>query len=335
MKYRLYLGLALLILAARFASADINGYFSFEFVKGQAESNLAQGSFQKVMAGLIFSGNIANKLSYNSEVRFWTRGKIELEEAYLSLNPSNSFSIRLGLYLVPFGKYNTSHRPHQTMLVVPPLSVNNLYPPRWRDIGLLVDGQWGGFFYSAYLGNGLAESNYLNQGQQFEDNNKNKGRGARAGFSFGRGFEAAYSYYKGKYDDPDQRNLSLHGVDVSWITQGFQFLTEYSKADLDNPAGYEKGKAEGYFIEFSFNIESIRPVVSYQHLKYEDIFHGQGFNWPVDKGSGVDDARSRWSLGLVYFVSNSALFKLEYELNREKKIELKNNLLLLQLAVSF
>lgn len=335
MKLRLYLGLSLLIFSTTLASADINGYLSFDFVKGQAESNSAQGSFQKAVLGIIISGDIGSKVSYNSEIRVGNKGKIELDEAYLSLKPSNSFSLRLGLYLVPFGKYNISNRPHQTMLVVAPLPVENIYPLRWRDIGLLINGKWGGFFYSAYIGNGLAEGSYLSLGQQFEDNNKDKGKGARAGFSFGRGFEAAYSFYKGKYDDLNQRNLSLQGIDVSWTTRGFQLLTEYFKANLDNPGGFKKGKAEGYFVEFSFDFEGIHPVISYQYLKYKDIFHGQYFNWPHQEGSGIDDVRNRWGLGLLYFISNNVFLKLEYELNREEKIELKNNLFLLQLAAGF
>jgi len=335
MKLRVFLGLSLLIFSTTLVSADINGYLSFDFVKGQAESNSAQGSFQRALLGLIISGEIGNKVSYNSEIRVGHKGKIEFDEAYISLKPSNSFSLRLGLYLVPFGKYNISNRPQQMMLVVTPLPVKNIYPPRWRDIGLLIKGNWGGFFYSAYLGNGLGEGGYLSQGQQFEDNNKNKGKGARAGFSFGRGFEAAYSFYKGKYDDLNQRNLSLQGLDVSWTTQGFQLLAEYSRANLDNPAGFKKGKAEGYFIEFSFDWESIRPVVSYQYLKYKDAFHGRNFSWPDQEGNGIDDIRNCWSLGLVYSISKNVFFKLEYEINREEKIELKNNLFLLQLAVGF
>lgn len=317
------------------ADGETNGYLSFEFVKGQSESSLSRGTFQNVQLGLIFSGGITNKINYNSEIRFKYQTTIEIEQAYVRMKPSDSFSLSLGLYLVPFGRYNCSNRPHQTMLVKPPLSVENLYPSSWRDIGVLIEGNWRGFFYSAYLGNGLAESKYLRTGQQFQDNNKNKGKGGRVGLSLSRGFEVAFSYYKGKYDNENERNLSLKGVDLSWVTEGFQIVSEYSKADLENPPNLDKGKAEGYFVQLSFKIEALQPVLSYQRFKYEDIFHGQDYVSLEHGGEGISEEKSRWTLGIIYFASTNVLFKAEYEFNKEKKIELRNNLLLLQMALSF
>ncbi len=317
------------------AQTKTNGYLSLEYAKGQKESGFSGGSFQNPQFGLIFSGDLALKLDYNSEIRFRNESQIEIEQAYLRMRPSDSFSIKLGLYLVPFGKYNTFNRPHQTMLVKPPLNVENIFPSSWRDIGLLVEGKFRSFFYSAYLGNGLAESKNLSSAQQFRDNNKDKSKGIRTGLMLGRGLEAAFSYYRGKYDEGNERNLVLEAIDLSWMTEGFQILSEYSRAKIENPVDLAQGKAEGYFVQLSFDIDSWRPVGSYQRLKYEDLFHGDGFESSEFGGKGIFEERSRWTIGMVYFASKNVIFKLEYEFNREKEIEIKDNLFLIQVALNF
>lgn len=317
------------------AQSETNGYLSFEYTKGQDESGISWGTFQNVQFGLIFSGEIAPKIDYTSEMRFRNESKIEMEQAYLRIKPSESFSLKLGLYLVPFGRYNSSNRPYQTMLVKPPLNVENLFPLSWRDIGVLVEGKLSGFFYSAYLGNGLAESKDLSTAQQFKDNNKDKAKGLRIGLSLSQGLEVAFSYYRGKYDEGNERNLILKGVDLRWISEGFQLLSEYSKAEMENPTSFFNGNAEGYFVQISFDMDKFRPVGSYQLLKYKDIYHGEDFIARDYGGQGIRDERSRWTVGLVYFVSQNVFFKVEYELNREKEVELKNNLLLIQIALNF
>ena len=258
-----------------------------------------------------------------------------MEQGFLNIQPSQSFSLKLGLHLVPFGKYNVMNRPHQTMLIEPPLPVENVYPQSWRDIGILVDGEISKFFYSAYLGNGLAESEYLNLGQQFKDNNSNKSFGGRVGLDFGEGFEAAFSYYRGRYDDDNERDLTLKGFDVSWISEGVYVISEYLRADMENPADFDKGKAEGYFILFGFDAGRFRPVGSYQKVEYRDIFHGDGFEGPEMGGEGIDMEKSRWTVGLMYFSHQNVYFKLEYQFNEEKDMDIKDNLFLIQVALNF
>jgi hypothetical protein len=219
------------------------------------------------------------------------------------------------------------------MLVKAPLHVDELYPSSWRDIGLLAEGKWGGIVYSAYLGNGLAEESRLSRSQQFSDNNKDKGKGARVGLSLGDGLEGAVSYYVSKYDQGSERNLVLKGVDLKWLMEGFQLISEYARADLENPSPFPKGKAEGYFVQISFNISGLRPVGSYQKLSYRDPFHGEGF--AGSEGLGIDEEKIRWTIGLVYYASSNVVFKVEYDLNREREQEINNNILLVQMALNF
>ena len=90
-----------------------------------------------------------------------------------------------------------------------------------------------------------------------------------------------------------------------------------------------------YFALLTFNIQGIWPVASYQRYDYEDPFHGDGFLSPLFPGFGISEDRERWSLGAVYNLSQTAFFKLEYQFNREKGFDKKNDMLLVQISVSF
>jgi hypothetical protein len=311
-----------------------SGYLSFEYVKGQEQTNLTDGSFRKSQLGLIFSDELAPRIDYVAEIRFKEESRIEIEQAWVGFNLSNSLKLRLGMYVVPFGKYNLINRPHQTMLINAPLIIEKMFPSSWRDIGIQLEGRTGGIYYSAYIGNGLYESENLEGSQQFKDNNLNKAKGARLGTALGQSLEVAFSYYKGKYDEANERDLILQGIDLIWSSEGLQILSEYLRGTLQNPENFSEGKIEGYYIQASFESGILRPVVSYQRLKYEDLFHGQGFS-STDPGAGIREEKNRWALGLVYFASENVFLTFEYDFNREKDLELKNNSFSLQVAISF
>jgi hypothetical protein len=306
---------------------ETNGYFSIGYAKGQKQADVSMGSFLNPQLGLIFSGDVTAKIDYVSEIRFKREDSIELEQALVRFKSSDAFNLSLGLFLVPFGRYNQSNRPHQTQLINFPLNVEKMFPSSWRDMGLLVEGEFSGFFYSAYLGNGLGEAENLIGAQQFRDNNTDKGKGGRVGITLSRGFDVAYSYYRGKYDDDEEntRDLVLQGVDIIWQNQDFQILSEYSKAYLENPDGSDTGKTEGYFIQLSLKGSRLQPVASYQRIKYQDPFLGEG----------ISEERSRWTVGLVLAASENLFLSFEYDFNSEKETKLKDNSFSAQVVLSF
>ncbi|NIM90814.1 MAG: porin [Candidatus Aminicenantes bacterium] len=316
------------------AQVQIRGYLSLEYMSGQEESDVHLGSFKNSQLGLFFSGEIAPKFDYAAELR--SEGTaVKVEQAWVRYKASESFALSAGFFLVPFGRYNQSNRPYQTDLINPPLQVEEMYPWSWRELGILLEGRISSLFYSAYVGNGLAEKLNLKESQQFEDNNKNKALGARAGLFLSQNLAVAFSYYRGKYDEDNSRYLSFQGADLIWEFEGLHFLAEYSRASLENPEPYSSGEIKGYFVQVSFNIDSLRPVVSYQYLEYDDPYHGLGFILPSYPGGGIFEEKSRWSFGLVYFFAPTLVFKLEYDYNREKILELKNNTISAQVALSF
>jgi len=326
----LWLGLSL----PAFSQLHLRGYFSQDYLKGQADSAVPQGSFENIRAGLIFSGEWSPQFSYALEIQAKDFNRFEVEQAWATFRWSEAVRVRLGLYLVPFGRYNESGRSFETRLVERPLPVSLNYPASWRDIGAVVEGKIGFVTYSAYIGNGLAEADSLGAGQQFRDNNRNKALGGRLGLLLDQGLEAGASYYSGRMDPANSRGLSLLGFDATWASRGMRLSAEYSRAKIDNPAPYAAGTAEGYFVLFSFDIAGLSPLVAYEKNRTEDAFHGPGFAAGPLPGAGIFDNRNLWAVGLVYAASPNILIKLEYDFNRESA-GLKNDIFRAQAAVHF
>jgi hypothetical protein len=301
-----------------------NGYLSGEYLKGQSESAFARGSFENIMAGLIVTGVVSQKFQFTAEARAVTTSEFQVEQAWVGFVPSQVFGIKAGLYLVPFGAWNQASRPHETALIGTPLNLQYLYPPSWRDIGVLVDGRVGILSYAAYIGNGLKEADSLADGQQFSDNNKDKAKGGRVGINFSREVQAGVSLYTGKYDDLDQRSLTLEGAHLSWVTSEWEVRAEATKALIKNPWSFGDGKCDGYSIWVVMNFSHLQPVGSFQKVKYEDPYHGNGI--------AID--QSRWTAGLRLALGTNLFLKGEYEWNLETP-SVKNNLIRVQAAVSF
>jgi len=317
------------------ALSQITGYVSANYFKSEKEGDYYKGTFKNPLLGLIFSGDISTGFAYGAEFRIADISHVEIDQAWLGITSSEAFRLQGGLFLIPFGIYNRINRPHQTILINSPLHIEYCYPERWRDIGILVDGVIGSFVYQGYLGNGLREGAGLQDGQQFEDNNKDKGKGGRIGWRFSQGFELAYSINTGKYDDDNSRDLILHGADVNWITEDWQILGEYTKAIIKNPEDYANGETEAYFVQVAIFWGTFQPFASYQKLKYMDPYHGPGFSPILGHGAGIIIDRSRWALGVVYIPIPNIRISFEYDFNREKIINKKDDLWVVQVAVSF
>lgn len=334
MKKKFFFAFFLFCLAVQGLKAETNGYFSFDYSRGFNNSAAQTDTLHNLRLGLIFSGEFSPTIVYLAEMSLM-EGRVEAQQAWISFFSSEGFRLKLGLFLVPFGKYNQQGRAHETFFIQIPLNVAYTFPSRWRDIGALAEGRIGTLVYALYIGNGLSEGIDLREGQQFRDNNDNKGMGGRLGWALSQSFEVAYSLYQGKVDAGNQRNSVLKCIDVTWNPREFQLLAEITRGDIENPDGFPKGRSEGYFIQASLPISKFYPVVSYQKLKYSDSFHGQGFMAPDFPGAGIQLDQFRWTFGLVFFPIPNVLLKLEYQLDQDKLTDQKSSALTLQAALSF
>lgn len=303
------------------------GYLALEYIKGQAESPYPNGAIENLLAGFLAAGRVGQKFGFAIEVRSLNVNSFDLDQAWAGFLPSEAFTARVGLYLVPFGQWNTSSRPHEALLIRAPLNLEFLYPASWRDLGVLLEGRTGVLSYSAYLGNGLAETTgaALPYAQQFRDNNTDKSKGGRLGLLLGQDFRVGVSYYTGKYDELDTRDLTLEGADLSWVTPQWEVHGEYTKAFLENPEPFARGESKGFSIWGCMSFKGFQPVGSFQKLKFTDPFH--------EGGIALD--RSRWTAGLRYVLSSTLFVKFEYDWNKEKGIVLQDDQWQVQVGLSF
>jgi len=313
---------------------QISGYFSVDFLKGQRQSAFHHGSVQDVRAGLTFAGQAGTVWDSAFEARFRNENEWTIEQAFLRRNFSQAIRVKAGMFLVPFGIYNASNRPHEQALARVPLIVEEAYPRSWRELGLCVEGRVEFVDYAIYAGNGLGQGARLKDGQQFRDQNADKGFGGRAGVHIDT-VELGYSYHRSKTGDGNSRRLVLQAADASWKTANFQLQGEYIQAWLDNPAPFGRGKCRGYHVQAFFPFDPVSLVVGRQEVKYEDPFHGEGFLAPDTPGAGIDENRNRWALELLYAPLPDLLIKVEYDFNREAGPKRNDDLLTAQLAFKF
>jgi hypothetical protein len=324
-----------LLAAALPGQIRLNGYFSSDYIQTLNKSSGRGSSFGNPAAGLIVSGEWTPQFNYVLEMRTGAEWKPEIEQAWAGWIYSDAFRARLGLFLVPFGRMNEANRPYQTMLAAYPYPYGEVYPASWREIGVLVEGRTGVFRYAAYIGNGLAEADTLAHGQQFSDNNKNKAYGLRATLGLSQELEIGGSYYRGRQDAANTRNLVLYGADAAWVTKNVHCTAEYTRADVDNPAPFARGRTEGWNVQLGLNFDQLTPVVAYAKSKSSDPFHGLGWTDAGAIGAGILANHDRWALGATYALYANILLKLEYDIQKDTVLGRKDNVLRVQAAVHF
>lgn len=333
--------IAALLPAGAAAQVQLNGYLAAEYLRGQSQSAWSTPTFGGIQAGLILSNGpsatgAASAFGYCLEIRSRGLAAPEIEQAWAGFSWSGYVQARAGVYLVPFGRYNTADRPHETFLIDAPYGTVEARPRSWRDIGLMVQGDVKFLRYAAFIGNGLAEADSPAGGQQWRDNNADKGWGGRLDLPISRELDAAVSYYQGSLDGAGERRLRILGADAGWSTQNILAQAEYTRTDIDNPAGFVPGRIEGWYVLLGLSLGSFRPSASYQTSQGEDAFHGSG--WAVDPpaaGEGLSWNHSRWTLGLAYALAAGIQIKLEYDWQKEKGAALKDNVLRVQAAAQF
>jgi len=311
---------------------DTAGYLSLSYSSRHGSES---ATFRSPEVGLILTGFMSQRLKYAAEVSFNREGVFRIEQAWVDFTGSKAVNLELGVFPVPFGRYNLINRPHTTVLINAPLPVKLFFPRRWNDLGLLLEGKISGFLYSAYIGNGLAEKNRLSMGQVNRNNNGNWGYGGRIGLELSDSASLGYSRYWGKFDDAGERNLRIEALDGRIVIAGVEIIYERIWAGIENPGLYPKGKALGYSVQADFDIDRFRAFASFQKANYQDPFHGNGFLPGLAPGQGIFLNKKRWAVGLLYFPLANILFKLEYDWNTDHETGARYHALWIQAALHF
>ena len=142
---------------------SIGGYGEvlYENASSEREDGAESGRSDRVDAlrGIVYVGyKFDDRLLFNSEIEVEhgstdLGGSVSLEFAYLDYRLSDALGVRAGLLLVPMGLVNELHEPPVFLGTTRPLTENRIIPTTWRENGIGLFGDAGGFSWRAYLVN--------------------------------------------------------------------------------------------------------------------------------------------------------------------------------------
>ncbi len=187
-------------------------------------------------------------------------GEVKVEQAWMSYNINDLLSLKGGIVLVPFGKFNLLHDDDIQDLTERPLVARRVIPSTWTDAGFGFLGElpigeklnWKllpDFYlnYEAYVVNGLDEdisdTGLRNaRGSASNDLNNSKDFVSRLGFGLNRNLEVGFTSYFGKFGRSGNatRNgkddvLGL-GADLNFKRGPFELVGDYAYFNFEDGA---------------------------------------------------------------------------------------------------
>lgn len=276
----------------------LHAYVTFDYVNFEdARTN----TFDLHYFNLFVGANIQDTVFPEIQVEYEHGGdEIAVRFAQVDIRLHELFTIRAGLWLVPFGTYNEFLYPEFLSLVPREylLSMRQIVPVVWSEVGVQVRGRWEladelEVNYAVYVVNGLEQTDVaggrVDDGgsirsmrpsatRRFRDaNDGHKSVGGRIGFK-GWGLSLGLSHFWGAYTVDGNQNLYLWGCDLYLERWGFSLGLEgvmvvqhrWRRTELHKRGGFVW---LGYRFEevpipgdlFSLDVQ---PVVAfdYQHL---------------------------------------------------------------------
>jgi hypothetical protein len=314
----------------------LGGYIYTEFFSSEASTD----TFDIHYLNVNLAGRLHERISYRAEFEFeHGGGEAEppfIEQAYMDVWFKRNMALRIGAIIAPFNRFDDFHAPLENMMVTRPQMSREISVSAWKEVGINLHGNifiTPDFYlnYDAYMINGLGSGSRLRGSRQYRDNNDAKSIGYRVSGVFQDQWELGTSLYHGAWDDDGNHDVDMLGFHFLGRLDDFSLYAEYARALSDNPEPQDKGNMDGYFIQGSYLLFSkFRPSVRIGNLDYLDLGNQLG-------RKPTDFDRMILALGFNYYLSNSIVFKFEYDFYfpGEREEDANKNLLALQAAVRF
>ena len=234
----------------------------------------------------------------------------------LSLNFTPEVTLHLGQFKIPFSRESLTSSSQLELInlsrVVSLLSPGRDNKAKGRDIGLVLQGKFSSFEGYVGLFNGA--------GINRQDDNSQKDLAARWLWSPSKKIGLGYSYYQGQPNLITEETIVKkirNDVEAWWQSERFLLQGEWlwgSRQEIKSEGGYLLG---GYDVV----AKRLRVVVRLEKIN-------------LDKSRTSDDLQV-FSFGLTWFFQGRSKLQINYEIHREREIEVKNNIWLAQLQVGF
>jgi hypothetical protein len=309
---------------------------------GEAEAILDGDDKQvKLRRFVLFAGyRFTDWARLYSELEVENGNVIELEQAYLELEPRRWLGFRAGLLIVPVGLHNLYHEPPTFNPVERPLTDQLVIPSTWRELGVGIYGSpVEGLHYQLYAMSGL-------DADKFQDGAPlvgGRGNGQAAhlndaaisgrlnynrvlGLDVGAGF-----YYGGAGQDVKELGgvrVGIIEVDARFRRWGWNARAEYTRVFITGAArltNYQRETnptfaaipkaAEGFYAEVGYNLlrrvrrageHELEPFIGYEYVDT----HAQSSTGILAPGAST--AKHYLDVGIAYHPHPQIVLKFDY-----------------------
>jgi hypothetical protein len=269
-------------------------------------------------------------------------GEVEIEQAYIERELTNSIFAKAGLFLIPSGLLNESHEPTRYFGVFRNLVETAIIPTTWREGGLALQGRtdfglrWDvgvttGFDLSKWDASAEGEGQESPLGSIHQELALARAADASAfgalNYSGVTGLLVGGSIFHGGAGQAqpgfDQSKVTLWETHARWSPAAFQLSALYARGHISNtaqinttlvgnpmliPEDFFGWYVEGAYRAIDRDTWSVTPFIRYERLNtgssYADI--GQGFT-PV----ALEDQKV-WTGGLNFTIAEGVVLKADY-----------------------
>lgn len=229
-------------------------------------------------------------------------GEVELEQAWIEMDITDSHRLRAGVDIVPVGIINVTHEPNTFYGVERPEVEKRIIPATWWEAGIGFNGELApGWNYDVVLHSGLSTTSNIRSGRQkvSEANADHPATTARLRYTGIPGLEVSGSFQyqsditAGATTESNSATLFEGHLDYKHRS-GLGFRALYAQWNLDDDlqAGRDDDEQYGYYIEPAYRIPvsfipgEVGVFFRWSELDYannkEEERIGFGFNyWPT------------------------------------------------------
>ena len=277
---------------------------------------------------------------FNENIRFFSElelehsiagdgqnGEIELEQAWIEMDISDSHRFRAGVDILPIGIMNVTHEPNTFYGVERNKVETEIIPATWWEAGLGFNGEIApGWNYDIVAHGGLlspttGSSTLRPRSGRSKVSNADDQDIAFTGRVRYTGFPGLEVGLSGQYQSDMTGTADSFDVDATLFeghvdykhTSGFGLRALYSRWDIDAPSGitYTQNNIDGWYVEpaYRFKAPSFIPGEIGVFTRYAEWdARGQG---NVPDGTYVQ--YESWNVGANWWPHPNVAFKFDYQ----------------------
>lgn len=277
--------------------AYLHGYVAFDAVLRESVPFTFDMHYFNVFVG----ARVNDVLQAEIQLEHEHGEAVGLRFAQLDLLIDPALTVRLGLFLTPFGRYNASLYPeYLTLMPRGPLAMTmrEIVPVAWAEVGIQLLGQFevtehlvcG---YSAYGVNGLEQEDdpltmqvedggglRAMRGNLRDQNHTDIAFGARVWLRHDELFEVGASVYTGAYTEDGEQRITMADVDLELRVGDFLSRVEGALVLQDSAAGVIT--RTGVFARVAYSIvPAVRPSLGFDYTWVERPGSPEAVTWQV------------------------------------------------------